>query len=187
MSSNCKTSCIIRFFHAKQKLSLQYSFGYVHASGQGSWEQATIKEKHPLCWLIYCCFLNIIKSGLLNSPKKKILPLHYLSSKFRLKVVSCLEVINLHSSTSSLLLQFCFCLISNKVPMRRGLLRGQAEPASADVCGEGSSCSAGHSTAPATSGSRKRLMGFSRLSVPLLLPSPQLPSCKWSFQSEGEA
>lgn len=123
------------------------AFGYVYACGQPSREQATIKEKHSLCWLIYCCFLNIIKSGLLNSPQKKILPLCQLSNKFRLKVVSCLEVIHLHLSNSSLILQFCFCLINNKIPIPFGLLLGQMERASDNIQNPWSPWSAHHKSA----------------------------------------
>lgn len=132
-----------------QNRNTQYNiaFWYVYTCGQGRREQETIKEKHSLCWLIYCCFLNIIKSGLLNSPKKKILPLRQLSNKFRLKVVSCLEEINLHLSNFSFILQFCFCLINNKIPIPFGLLLGQTEKASDNIYNQGSTCSAHNKSA----------------------------------------
>lgn len=133
----------LNWFHTSEFVQLEFSwktetlykiaFWCVYACGPPSREQATIKEEHSLCWLIHCCFLNIIKSGLLNSPKKKILPLCQLSNKFRLQVVSSLEVINLHLSNSSLILQFCFCLINNTIPIPFGLLLGQMERASDNI------------------------------------------------------
>lgn len=159
----------------------------MYACSRGRVEQATIKEKHSLCWLIYWCFLNISKSGLLNSRKKKILPLRSLSNKFRLKVDSCLEVINLHWSNSSLIFQFCFCLINNRIPIPFGWLLGQTERASDNIYNQGSTCSAHHKSAlakcqAAASAERKCecLISFSRLCPLCFLGALSQCSCKWS-------
>lgn len=88
---------------------------------------------------------------------------------------SRLEVINLHLSKSSLILQFCFCLINNRIPIPFGWLLGQRERASDNIYNQGSTCSAHHKSAlakcqAAASAERKceRFISFGRSYTALL-------------------